>query len=602
MAARQRLKAFVSEAHFDMRATVDFYGFGKVLGTGSFGEVRLAWHRLAGVKVAVKTYEKARLTDPSHWKRVQQEIDVLARLNHVNSLRMLETIDTPKRIHIVTDYCSGGNLCTYVKNKGRLTESEARGIFIQLMAGIDYLHSNAVVHRDIKLENILFSDESRTVVRIVDFGFAVVVKDPNKKLRIFCGTPSYMAPEICQRREYIGKPVDVWSLGVLLYAMIVGRFPFSGKTYPDLYKRIIAGQLTFPDHMSGSARDLVRRMLNVDATRRLTLNMTATHPWVLPGVPAGLGPGAPSPAAQLLAGASGPAIAPDKTLLTSSDASNDIFEHVLLRCEQLGFARAQMISAVLSRERNACTTAYYLVLSRLGRSASAATTFTRNQAHARSGSASGVGVSRDTTALHSTGAAAPGSAAARTAHARPHSAAPVQRHATRYPASNADGASGSQNGSAADAPIAAAASVDRTELRSRASTEGMLHGVPSALMSPREFARTAVEVALPSSVDAPAAADGSSLAASPSGHLGGRLASMSGTWQPMRADVDAGLDVDAGTHASAAPMDAEGEARRRGMDAVTAVRARRPQSASPVVRVSQQARDRPKASTAWEQL
>lgn len=360
--ARQRLKAFVATDEFEGNATVDFYGFGKVLGTGSFGEVRLAWHRLAGVKVGIKSYEKSRITDPNQWKRVQQEIDVLARLNHPNVLRMLETMDTPKRVHIVTEYCSGGNLCTYVKNKGKLSESEARGIFMQLLAGIEYLHNQGIVHRDIKLENVLFDTEKRELVKLVDFGFAVIVRDPWKRLRIFCGTPSYMAPEICQRREYLGKPVDVWSLGVLLYAMLVGRFPFSGKTYPDLYKRIVAGQITLPDHVSNAGKDLIRRMLNTDASRRLTLALASTHPWVSPGIPAGVGaPPLPSSLA--------PPMAPDKSLMVSADPAHDVNEAALQRCEHLGFKRSAIISAVLGRERNACTTTYYLLLTRLGRSA-----------------------------------------------------------------------------------------------------------------------------------------------------------------------------------------------------------------------------------------
>lgn len=378
LAARARLKAIVAADGFDGRASVDFYGFGKVLGTGSFGEVRLAWHRLAGVKVAIKSYEKSRITDASQWKRVQQEVEVLQRLNHPHVLRMFETIDTPKRIHIATEFCSGGNLCTYVKGKGRLSEAEARRIFTQLLAGIEYLHAQGIVHRDIKLENVLFADEKQDSVKLVDFGFAVLVADPWRRLRVFCGTPSYMAPEICQRREYLGRPVDVWSLGVLLYAMLVGRFPFAGKTYPDLYKRIIAGQINFPDHLSPSSRDLLRRMLTVDPARRLSMPHVETHPWVLSGSVGSPTASAPGPGGLFASGGAGPPspisaappiLAPDKSILVSADPSNDMNEAVMQRCEQLGFRRQQVLSAILARARDACTTTYYLLITRMGRSA-----------------------------------------------------------------------------------------------------------------------------------------------------------------------------------------------------------------------------------------
>jgi 5'-AMP-activated protein kinase catalytic alpha subunit len=366
MQARTKLKEYVATADFDGHATVDFYGFGKVLGVGSFGEVRLAWHRLAGVKVAVKSYEKSRITDPSQWKRVQQEIEVLQKLNHPHVLRMFESIDTPKRIHIVTDFCSGGNLCSYVKGKGRLHEVEARKVFVQLVAAIDYLHQQGIIHRDIKLENVLFADERHAEVKLVDFGFAVVVTDQWRRLKIFCGTPSYMAPEICQRREYHGRPVDVWSLGVLLYATLVGRFPFSGKTYPDLYKKIVAGQINYPEHLSSASKDLLRRMLTVDHTRRITLQNVITHPWVVSALPAAQGSGFVSPP---VVSSSPPIMAANTSILVSSDPANDVNEAVLQRCEQLGFHRSLVIAAVLGRARDACATTYYLLIARMGRNA-----------------------------------------------------------------------------------------------------------------------------------------------------------------------------------------------------------------------------------------
>lgn len=351
--ARQRLKAYVASLDFEGRATTEFYGFGKVLGVGSFGEVRLAWHRLAGAKVAIKSYEKSKLTEPTHWRRVQQEIRLMERLNHPHLIRHLEMIDSSKRIHIVMEYAGGGNLCSYVKARTRLSEPEARKIFLQLLTGIEYMHDACIIHRDIKLENVLF-DEEQNNVKLTDFGFSVLVKDPSKRLKIFCGTPSYMAPEITQRKEYLGRPVDVWSLAVLLFAMLAGHFPFTAKSYPDLYKRIASGVVKFPDHFSAAVKDLLRRMLHPDPLRRLTLAHARMHPWVTPGLHAVL---------------TNISIAGDKSILINDDPANDVNEAVIRRCEALGHKRNRVIASILSRARDAASTTYYLLLMRMGRSA-----------------------------------------------------------------------------------------------------------------------------------------------------------------------------------------------------------------------------------------
>lgn len=348
---RQLLKVFVASPEFDGKSNTDFYGFGKVLGQGSFGKVRLAWHRLAGAKVAIKSYEKAKLTEPNHWRRVQQEISLMEQLNHPNLVRMLETIDSPKRIHIVMEYAGGCNLCTHVKAKRRLPEPEARHIFVQIMAGLEYMHNNGVIHRDVKLENVLFTEEGD--MKLLDFGFSVLCRDPNKKLKIFCGTPSYMAPEIVMRKEYLGRPVDVWSLGVLLYACLCGCFPFVAKTYPDLYKKIAQAQITFPDHLSTNAKDLLRRMLHPDCASRITLSAVRKHAFVGGSLP---------PPFRAVAGE----IA-DKALLTSEDPREDLYEAALKKAADLGLRRQLVVDAVLTRSRCAYACVYYLIIHRYGR-------------------------------------------------------------------------------------------------------------------------------------------------------------------------------------------------------------------------------------------
>ena len=197
------------------------------------------------------------------------------------------------------------------------------------------------MHRDVKLENILF-DQNRNV-KLSDFGFSVHSKD--KRLKIFCGTPSYMAPEIVMRREYKGRPVDVWSLGVLLYAMLCGCFPFTASNYPNLYKRIIRGQFRVPEYLTHTVRDLLRCMVCVDPAKRYTMQQVRRHPW--------------SSGSERL-----PKPLPTVTHLVSDNPSDDLDSSVLDSMVRLGFNRAEIIESVLGRRRNQRTACYYLLRSK----------------------------------------------------------------------------------------------------------------------------------------------------------------------------------------------------------------------------------------------
>ena len=340
-----RIRSIVSAETWDGRGRSDMYHFGKVLGTGSFGVVRLVLHKMTNTKIAVKTYDKRKIRDAAQLKRVQQEIRLMARTNHPNIVRLYETLESVHRVHLVMEYASGGNLCSYVKLKKRLDETEARAIFQQLSSAIAYLHSLNIVHRDIKLENILI--DGRRNIKITDFGFSVYVVD--KKLKIFCGTPSYMPPEIVMRREYYGPPVDCWSLGVLLYAMLCGCFPFTANSYPNLYKKIARGQWRKANFMSHAVSDLLRRMMTVDATKRITMKQACRHQWSRGGnayVPLN-----PSQCSHLVS--DNPA---------DDLAKNDIVENM----KNLGYRHQAIAESILGRKKNHVSTTFYLLAEKHG--------------------------------------------------------------------------------------------------------------------------------------------------------------------------------------------------------------------------------------------
>ena len=340
-----RLRALMNDVNWDGRGRSDMYHFGKVLGTGSFGVVRLVHHKLSGTKTAVKTYDKRKIKDAAQLKRVQQEIRLMARANHPNIVRLFETLESQHRVHLVMEYVAGGNLCQYVKLKKKLTESEAKLIFQQLSHASAYLHSINVAHRDIKLENVLFGSDK--IAKLTDFGFSVYTKD--HRLKVFCGTPSYMAPEIVMRREYYGFPVDVWSLGVLLYAMLCGCFPFTANSYPNLYKKIAVGQFSMPKSLSQNVRDVLRRMLCVNPPKRITMNQVRRHQWTVSG--------------EIYV----PLKANESPLLVSDNPSEDLQNNeVVSHMQALGFRRGSVVESVLGRKKNHITTCFYLLCEKIG--------------------------------------------------------------------------------------------------------------------------------------------------------------------------------------------------------------------------------------------
>lgn len=194
-----------------------------------------------GVNYAMKSYTKAKLNDAHRKESVRKEIEILKNLDHPNIIKLQQTIDTPGQVslyysylltiiklHLMLEYGGNISLQSYLKSQPqkRLAESDVKIIFKQLAEGLDYIHRNNVVHRDLKLENILLDSDKN--VKIIDFGFSAETQK-NKPMNIFCGTPSYMAPELVTRKYYFGHLVDIWALGISLYVLLCGYFPFKGN-------------------------------------------------------------------------------------------------------------------------------------------------------------------------------------------------------------------------------------------------------------------------------------------------------------------------------------------------------------------------------------
>ena len=228
---------------------------GKTLGIGSFGKVKVAEHILTGHKVAVKILNRKKIKAIDMEEKVRREIKILRLFMHPHIIRLYEVLETPHDIYVVMEYVKAGELFDYIVEKGRLGENEARHFFQQIVSGVEYCHRNMVVHRDLKPENLLLDAKSN--VKIADFGLSNVMRDGHF-LKTSCGSPNYAAPEVISGKLYSGPEVDVWSCGVILYALLCGSLPFDDESIPNLFKKIKGGIYNLPSHLSPGARGLDR--------------------------------------------------------------------------------------------------------------------------------------------------------------------------------------------------------------------------------------------------------------------------------------------------------------------------------------------------------
>eukprot|EP00004_Rigifila_ramosa_P020837 TRINITY_DN545_c0_g1_i1.p1 TRINITY_DN545_c0_g1~~TRINITY_DN545_c0_g1_i1.p1 ORF type:complete len:588 (-),score=152.43 TRINITY_DN545_c0_g1_i1:219-1829(-) len=215
--------------------------------------------------------------------KIRREIQILKLFMHPHIIRLYEVIDTQSDIFMVMEYVSGGELFDYIVSNGKLPEDEARRFFQQIISGVEYCHRHSVVHRDLKPENLLL--DANYNVKIADFGLSNIMVDGDF-LKTSCGSPNYAAPEVISGSLYAGPEVDVWSCGVILYALLCGRLPFDDEYIPTLFKKIKSGIFPVPGFLSDQARDIVSKMLLVDPINRITIDEIRRHPWFQTNLPA----------------------------------------------------------------------------------------------------------------------------------------------------------------------------------------------------------------------------------------------------------------------------------------------------------------------------
>lgn len=249
---------------------------GQKLGSGTFGIVRLATHIITGEKVAVKILDKHKILREADKRRLEREIKILKILRHNNIVHLYNVIQTTSTIYLVMEYVDGNELFEYIVHKRRLSELEACKFYQQLVSGIEYLGKLRITHRDLKPENLLLDKKKN--IKIVDFGLSNLYRN-NELLSTACGSPCYAAPEMLSGKRYNGLQVDIWSSGIVLYAMICGILPFEDPDNNILYKKIKQGDFKIPEFVSDKAKDILHRILNIDPAKRYTIEQIKSHPW-----------------------------------------------------------------------------------------------------------------------------------------------------------------------------------------------------------------------------------------------------------------------------------------------------------------------------------
>nr|CAH8822163.1 unnamed protein product [Trichobilharzia regenti] len=248
----------------------------RTLGRGNFAKVKLAQHVSTGREVAVKVIDKTQLNQAS-LKKLFREVNIMKMLNHPNIVRLYEVIESERHVYLVMEYAENGEVFDHLVSHGRMKEREARAAFRQIVSAVEYCHQKKIVHRDLKAENLLFDGFFN--VKLADFGFSNLF-DGSKKLDTFCGSPPYAAPELFQGRKYDGPEVDVWSLGVILYTLVSGSLPFDAQHLKDLQERVLRGKYRVPFYMSTDCEALLRKLLVLNPSKRVTLRNVMSDKWL----------------------------------------------------------------------------------------------------------------------------------------------------------------------------------------------------------------------------------------------------------------------------------------------------------------------------------
>ncbi|RCI04380.1 serine/threonine-protein kinase KIN2 [Rhizopus stolonifer] len=269
------------------RRVIGNYTLINTLGSGSMGKVRLAVHNITGDKLAVKIVprkpskdHKKKEKDENREIRTIREASIMLLLHHPFIVSLKEMVVLDPYYYLFMEYVNGGQLLDYIIAHGKLKEKQARRFGRQILSALDYCHRNSIVHRDLKIENILISQSGN--IKIIDFGLSNLFS-PRSSLSTFCGSLYFAAPELLNAKNYTGPEVDIWSFGVVLYVLVCGKVPFDDQNMAALHEKIKRGVVEYPSHLSTDCKSVLSRMLVINPTHRATVSEVMIHPWMNKG-------------------------------------------------------------------------------------------------------------------------------------------------------------------------------------------------------------------------------------------------------------------------------------------------------------------------------
>ncbi|KAF7972747.1 hypothetical protein HWV62_17108 [Athelia sp. TMB] len=283
-ATSSRLKRNATREQDDPKV-IGMWKIGRTIGKGSQGRVRIARHLKTGQLAAIKIVNKnlftksmANLTDdPEHvLLSLEREIVVMKLIQHPNIIQLYDVWETSTELYMVLEYVEGGELFDHLCSRGRLSTTEALGFFQQIITAIDYCHRFNIAHRDLKPENLLLDENMN--IKVADFGMAGW-QQAGSLMQTACGSPHYAAPELIRGEAYNASAADIWSCGIILYALLAGRLPFDDEDLVALLEKVKIGKFEIPSAIDPLAQNLIRRMLDSEPSTRISMPEIQKHPF-----------------------------------------------------------------------------------------------------------------------------------------------------------------------------------------------------------------------------------------------------------------------------------------------------------------------------------